>query len=363
MSDHGIHLPFKHQGPKPNTAEIRRQFSARRRSLSPSRFDDTAFDDFVLISESVSESSVMAKVIPILAGNANIPNEHNLQFTNCATLTGDLIVNPAPDFFDGAPPGALHKSLRDDLDRLVVPTKHGNGPVAPNLFLEGKSRNGSPLIARRQACLDGAYGARAMHSLQNYREEVQTYTAEVHAYSSTYCDGHLKLYSHQVTAPRESGGEPEYCMTQISCYALTDDQSAFVAGATAFRNARDMAQRHRDELIQSANAKARRANPPLFDDEPAAAGQREAGSNEPVDGAERLASDAPAAEHSTSTRQADESPVDGDELAHDPGPDDVEPTTSLATSATPVNGQLNSARSKRNRVSGSPPSETHLHKK
>lgn len=152
-------------------------------------------------------------------------------------------------------------------------------------------------------------------------------------------------------------------MTQISCYALTDDRSAFVAGATEFRNARDMAQRHRDELIQSANAKARRANPPLFDDEPAAAGQREAGSNEPEGGAESLASDAPAAEHSTSTRQADESPVDGDGLAHDPGPDDVEPTTSLATSATPVNGQLNSARSKRNRVSGSPPSETHLHKK
>lgn len=225
-----------------------------------------------------------------------------------------------------------------------MPTKHGNGPVAPNFFLEGKSRNGSPLIARRQACLDGAYGARDMHSLQNYREEVQTYTAEVHAYSSTYCDGTLKLFSHQVTAPTESGGEPEYPMTQISCYALTDDRSAFVAGATAFRNARDLAQRHRDELIQSANAKARRANPPLFDDEPTAAGQRDVGSDGPVD-------------------RADEDRVDGDELPHEPGPDAAESTTSLATSATPVNGQMNPARSKRNRVSGSPPSEMQLHKK
>lgn len=76
-----------------------------------------------------------------------------------------------------------------------------------------------------------------------------------------------------------------------------------------------------------------------------------------------MAPDAAAAEHSTSTRQADESSVDGDELPHEPGPDAAESTTSLATSATPVNGQMNPARSKRNRVSGSPPSEVQLHKK
>jgi hypothetical protein len=173
MSDHGIHLPFRHQGSRLDTAEIRLQLSTRRPSLSLSRFDDTAFDDFVLMAESVSESSVMTKVIPTIAGNARILNEHNLQFTNCATLTGDFTVNPTPDFFDGARPDALHKSLRDDLDLLVVPTNnHANVPVAPNLFLEVKSQTGSPAVVRRQACLDGAYGARAMHSLQSYRDEL-----------------------------------------------------------------------------------------------------------------------------------------------------------------------------------------------
>jgi len=230
LSDHGIHLPFRGpQGPKPDIAEIRFQLSARRPSLSPSRFDDMAFDNFVRTAESESESSVMTKVIPIIAGNASIPNGHSLQFTN--------------------------------LDRLVVPTNHANEPVPPNFFLDVKSHKGSPAVVRRQACLDGAYGARAMHSLQSYREEVPTYTAEVHAYSSTYSDGVLKLYAHQVTAPTGSDGQPEYLMTQISCHALTDDRSAFVAGATAYRNAKDLAQRHRDELIQRANAKARDLSP------------------------------------------------------------------------------------------------------
>ncbi|KAK0751858.1 hypothetical protein B0T18DRAFT_403542 [Schizothecium vesticola] len=123
-------------------------------SLSPSRFDDTAFDDFVLKAEFESETSVMANVIPTIAGKASIPNEHNLQFANCATLTGDITVKPTPDFFDGTRPDALHKSLINDLDRLVVPTKHANMPVAPNFFLKVQSQKGSTAVVRRQACLD-----------------------------------------------------------------------------------------------------------------------------------------------------------------------------------------------------------------
>ncbi|KAK4232864.1 hypothetical protein C8A03DRAFT_19941, partial [Achaetomium macrosporum] len=36
----------------------------------------------------------------------------------------------------------------------------------------------------------------------------------------------------------------------------TGKRERFVEGATAFRNARDFAQRHRDRLIQAANARA-----------------------------------------------------------------------------------------------------------
>ncbi|KAL2255536.1 hypothetical protein VTK26DRAFT_3174 [Humicola hyalothermophila] len=48
-------------------------------------------------------------------------------------------------------------------------------------------------------------------------------------------------------------------MTQIKAFAMTSDRDTFVQGATAFRNARDAAQRHRDSFIQAANAKARQS--------------------------------------------------------------------------------------------------------
>ncbi len=46
-------------------------------------------------------------------------------------------------------------------------------------------------------------------------------------------------------------------MTQLNSYAMTGMRETFVQGATAFRNARDLARKHRDQLIQAANQRAR----------------------------------------------------------------------------------------------------------
>ena len=69
---------------------------------------------------------------------------------------------------------------------MIVPIKHADVPVAPNLFLEAKGPGGAAHVARRQACLDGAYGARAMHSLQSYGKEEPVYDGDAYTYSSTY---------------------------------------------------------------------------------------------------------------------------------------------------------------------------------
>ncbi len=98
-----------------------------------------------------------------------------------------------------------------------------------------------------------------MHALQKYGTEEPAFDGNAHAYSSTYHagTGTLQLYTHHVTPPTAPGGRPEYHMTQIKAFALTGDRDTFVQGATAFRNARDLAQSHRDSLIQTANARAR----------------------------------------------------------------------------------------------------------
>jgi hypothetical protein len=200
----------------------------------------------------------MRNVIPIIAGTNSIPNEGNLPFTNMESIVGKGIVKAVPDFFDGARPGNVDKGVRKDLSQLIIPTKYVDVPVVPNFYLEAKAC-GESSIAQRQALQDGAIGARAMHSLQNHGKEEPMYDGNAYTCSSTYHarSGTLQLYAHHVTPPTEPRGRPEYHMTQMDGYVLIGSRKHFVEGVTAFRNARDFAQRHRDKLIHEANARAR----------------------------------------------------------------------------------------------------------
>ncbi|OAA63276.1 hypothetical protein SPI_03439 [Niveomyces insectorum RCEF 264] len=64
--------------------------------------------------------------------------------------------------------------------------------------------------------------------------------------------------------PIEEEDRPEYHMTQAGVYAITHTRDTFIQGATAFRNARDLAKRHRDSFIQAANAKASQSKTAIF---------------------------------------------------------------------------------------------------
>lgn len=235
--------------------------------LSPSRFTEGDFDDFQQRDEYVVwEDEVMATVVPVICGNADIPTAQNVLFAELAPLTSsyDDVAIPKPDLFDGARLGDIDERVRTpegDLYPLIIPTRHATVPVAPSFFLEAKVPRGTPGALKRQACYDGAYGARAMHALQNYGEDEPRFDGNSYTYSSTYHAGALRLYAHHVTPPTAPGGRPEYHMTQLSAFAMTSNRDAFVRGATAFRNARDLAQRHRDSFIQTANARACQPRP------------------------------------------------------------------------------------------------------
>lgn len=154
----------------------------------------------------------------------------------------------------------LNTDEEGNLNKLIIPTKHASAPVAPNFFLETKAPSGGADVGLRQALHNGAIGARAIHTLQNYGAEEPPFDGNAYSYSSTYHDGTLKLYAHHVTSPTVPGGRPEYHMTQVRGFAMTSDRETFVQGATAFRNARDLAQMYRDNFIQAANAKARQSD-------------------------------------------------------------------------------------------------------
>jgi hypothetical protein len=203
----------------------------------------------------------MRDVMPIIAGDANIPNKQNLQFTRLDSMTGGVTVDPKPDFYDGAPLEDIDKSVREELDPFIVPTGHRTAPVAPNFFLEAKAPHGAADVARRQALQNGAIGARAMHSLQSYSRGEPDYDGNAYTITSTYHagTGTLQMYTTHPTRG-EDGISPEYHMSQVKAWALTSDPDSFRQGATAFRNARDWAQEQRGTFITAANERARSTN-------------------------------------------------------------------------------------------------------
>ncbi|KAF1737842.1 hypothetical protein CRV24_003469 [Beauveria bassiana] len=230
-----------------------------RSSLSPSKFSDGAFKSFrESNARAKDEDDVKADVIPIISGprQANHLLARNTVFGNLEPLTDGTLAPANPNIYYGGYPDELDRSIREELAGHIIPSTMQDKPMAPNFFMEVKGPDGSTAVATRQARYDGAIKSRGIHSLQNYGREEPQYDGQAYTYSSTYHDGYLKLYAHHVTAPITPGARPEYHMTQAGAYAMTHTRKTFVEGATAFRNVRDLAKRHRDSFIQAANARA-----------------------------------------------------------------------------------------------------------
>ncbi|RSL70708.1 hypothetical protein CEP51_012152 [Fusarium floridanum] len=153
----------------------------------------------------------------------------------------------------------LARPTRNELAGHIVPSTIVNKPIAPNFFLEVKGPQDPAVVVTLQARYDGAVGSRAMHSLQNYGAEEPEYDGKAHTFSATYYPDALRLYAHHVTAPTNEGGRPEYHMTMIRGFAMTDIRDTFVKGAGALRNMLDFAEQHLDDFIRAANIRASQA--------------------------------------------------------------------------------------------------------
>ncbi|KAE8440613.1 hypothetical protein EG329_007032 [Mollisiaceae sp. DMI_Dod_QoI] len=231
--------------PEPGLKGLDQRLSQPRSSLSPSRFTNSDFRAFERKNDRViSEGKVMSTVFPIISGNADIPNEENLQFTRLESMTDCVTVDPRPDFYDGARFEDIDREVREELSPYIIPTGHPTAPVAPNFFMEAKAPSGGADVAKRQAMQDGAYGARAMHSLQSYSEGKPVYDGNAYTITSTYHagTGTLQLYT---THPTQGENGPECHMTQVNTWGLTGNINT------------DWAQEQRDTLINAANEKAR----------------------------------------------------------------------------------------------------------
>jgi hypothetical protein len=122
--------------------------------------------------------------------------------------------------------------------------------------VEAQKAKGPDGMARRQACFDGALGARGIHQLQPFEADpTLAYDNKAYTITSTYNDGQLNLYTVHPTQSPDPNDSPKYHMTQLRSFAMTDAAERFREGARAFRNARDWAKAQRDELIAVANSR------------------------------------------------------------------------------------------------------------
>jgi hypothetical protein len=257
----GYDYPDDRPTPEPSNLEgFYQRLAQPRPSLSPSHFTASDFKDFKQKNARViSEGKVMRTVFPTIYGNADIPNEGDLVFTQLESITNGITANAKPDFYDGARPEDIDKRVREDLGPYIVPLTHQHAPAAPNFFTEAKPPKGGADVAKRQACYDGALGARGMHQLQSYKQE-PVYDNNAYTISSTYHNGQLLMYATHPTAPIGSGNSPEYHTTQLNGWTVTGNRDTYLQGATGFRNGRDLAKEWRDEFISAANERARSMN-------------------------------------------------------------------------------------------------------
>jgi hypothetical protein len=256
----GYRYPDGRVPTKPNNwKEINERLAQPRASLSLSNFSEEDFSDFKLADvDAFKEVQVMQSVIPIIKGKVTDAKcvSGNILFTNLDHLTDGTLVPGNPDLYYGARPEQLNRQVRDELSGQIVPSTQHDLPILPNFVLAAKGPDGSAAVAGRQASYDGALGARAMHSLQSYGQDKPTYDNNAYAITSIYHNGQLKMYTSYPAQPNGPGSRPEYYMTQLGAFAMTNNLKTCVDGLQAFRNARDWTKEQRDEAIKLANERA-----------------------------------------------------------------------------------------------------------
>lgn len=253
----GYEYPDGRALPQPrNWEEINERLAQPRPSLSPSKFSDADFRRFRRAdANAFKEKQITTSVIPIIEGEPRDPKcvSGSIPFTNLDHLTDGTLKPGNPDLYYGARPEQIERPIRVKLSNRIQPTTQTDCPFAPNFFLAAKGPNGTGAVAKRQACYDGALGARGMHSLQSYGQEELRFDGNAYTITSSYSDGQLKMYTSHPIQPTNTTARPEYVMTHVRSFAMTDTAETFRQGARWFRNGIEWTTEERNKAITLAN--------------------------------------------------------------------------------------------------------------
>ncbi|EED19327.1 conserved hypothetical protein [Talaromyces stipitatus ATCC 10500] len=207
------HIPSKSR----NWDGILARLAQRRPSLSPPRFAEEDFEEFLRADAAASKERQVIEhaIIPFIEGKV-LDKEYiggGIPFKNLNHLTDGTLVPGNPNHYYGARPDQLDPQIQIELNGQIVPSTQHELPIAPNFFLVVKGPDRSSLVANRQACYDGAFGARGMHSLQEYNKDEPDFNNNASTLISIYHDEQLRMFTCHPSKSATSG-RTEYYMTQ-----------------------------------------------------------------------------------------------------------------------------------------------------
>ena len=257
----GIHFErFTKQSTPNNLTSIREILQPVHHSLTAeelSRKDDMDFGAFWRVHhDSDHGDKMMANLYPLLVGDSggDVLVEKNCGMRNLCKFHPALPV-AQPHVCDGARQCDISRRVREDLGDFIVPMLEGDGPAAPNHFVQFAGQWDCYPRMHRQAVYNGAFGARAMFALQNYGRDEPLYDGNAYALTCTYFPSStFAIYT--VHPVRSASGRTEFQLTRVKTVSVGSNDASFNDVSSALRNARDFCEQQRNCLIGTAKAVA-----------------------------------------------------------------------------------------------------------
>lgn len=258
--DHHIYGPAYCDQPT-NKQALLTQLNRTRRSLSPSVYPDSKFEQFVRANhKALNEGQLMSEVIhPYFTSYFDHTASTDLAFTNLEPMIPPpaKMPPPKPDHSFGVAKEDIHTTVRHALDGYLVCAPGCHTPAAVNDMMQVKGPDGKASVLETQITLDGALGERAMHSLHSYaRGSACPADGVAHAFVQSYHAGTMKYYvSHRKPNTVANGSDRVYT-TEIAGQYLCGSPAQLRDGIAKYRNSVELAAQCRRRAVEAANGRA-----------------------------------------------------------------------------------------------------------